>query len=135
MKIRYLMVDACTSYYALLERSSLNKLGAIVSTPHLAMKFPTKKGEISIIHVDQRVARECHMASLKMVRELRRPGRSEERSNLVAMVDLFPRMNDGERMELKEEIRICLHGRLLIYLGLTLMLFHINYPYAEKLSR
>jgi len=47
IKIRYLVVDACTSYNALLGRSSLNKLGAIVSTPHLAMKFPTEKGEIA----------------------------------------------------------------------------------------
>jgi len=45
IKIRYLVVDACTSYNALLGRSSLNKLGAIVSTPHLAIKFPTKKKE------------------------------------------------------------------------------------------
>ena len=39
IKIRYLVVDACTSYNALLGRFSLNKLGAIMSTPHLAMKF------------------------------------------------------------------------------------------------
>jgi len=38
IKIRYLVVDACTSYNALLGRYSLNKLGAIVPTPHLAMK-------------------------------------------------------------------------------------------------
>jgi len=46
IKIKYLAVDACMSYNALLRRSSLNKLGAIVSTPHLGMKFPTEKGEI-----------------------------------------------------------------------------------------
>ena len=40
IKIRYLVVDTCTSYNALSGRSSLNKLGAIVSTPHLTMKFP-----------------------------------------------------------------------------------------------
>ena len=39
----------CTSYNALLGRSSLNKLGAIVSTPHLAMKFPTEKGDVATI--------------------------------------------------------------------------------------
>jgi len=46
IKIRYLFVDACTSYNALLGRSSLNKLGAIVSTPHLAMKFPTEREKL-----------------------------------------------------------------------------------------
>ena len=34
IKVRYLVVDVCTSYNALLGRSSLNKLGAIVSTTH-----------------------------------------------------------------------------------------------------
>jgi len=41
LKIRYLVIDANISYNILLGRSSLNKLGAIVSTPHLAMKFPS----------------------------------------------------------------------------------------------
>jgi len=52
IKIKYLMVDACTLY------SFVGKIliEAIVSTPHLAMKFPTDKGEISTIYVDQRVA-------------------------------------------------------------------------------
>jgi len=56
IKIMYLIVDACTSYNVLLGRSSLNKLGAIVSTPHLAMKFPTEKCEITTIYVNQRDA-------------------------------------------------------------------------------
>jgi len=37
--IRFLIVDAPTSYSVLLGRPSLNTLGAVVSTPHLAMKF------------------------------------------------------------------------------------------------
>jgi len=41
---------------ALLGRSSLNKLGAIVSTPHLAMKFSAERRDIATIYVDQRVA-------------------------------------------------------------------------------
>jgi len=48
--IKYLVVDTRTSYNALVGRSSLNKLGAIVSTPHLAMKFPTKRGDIATIY-------------------------------------------------------------------------------------
>ena len=61
------MVDACTSYNALLRRSLLNKLGAIVSTPHLAMKFPTERGDIATIYVYQRATRKCYVARLKMV--------------------------------------------------------------------
>jgi len=51
IKISYLIVDATTSYNVLLGRPSLNVLGAIVSTPHLAMKFPSSTGDIVTIHV------------------------------------------------------------------------------------
>jgi len=63
--IRFLIVDASTSYNILLGCPSINTLGAIVSTPHLAMKFPTPSGDILTIHCDQRLARECYMASLR----------------------------------------------------------------------
>jgi len=63
--IRFLIVDAPTSYNVFLGRPSLNTLGAVVSTPHLAMKFPSPSGDILTIHCDQRLARECYMASLR----------------------------------------------------------------------
>jgi len=62
--IRFLIVDAPTSYNVLLGDPSLNTLGAVVSTPDLAMKFPSPSGDILTIHGDQRLARECYMASL-----------------------------------------------------------------------
>jgi len=37
----------------------LNKLGAIVSTPHLAMRFPSGFGDIIMVHADQRITGEC----------------------------------------------------------------------------
>lgn len=40
-RVRYLLVEANTSYNVLLERPSLNAFGAIVSTPHLTLKYPT----------------------------------------------------------------------------------------------
>ncbi|XP_068479118.1 uncharacterized protein [Phaseolus vulgaris] len=102
--IRYLVVDTRTSYNALLGRSLLNKLGAIVSTPHLAMKFPTERGDIATIYVDQKAAKECYATGLKMVQEPRVATGSMEARNMVAMVDLDPRMNDDERIEPREEI-------------------------------
>jgi len=38
--IRFLVIDAPTSYNVLLSRPSLNTLGAVVSTPYLAIKIP-----------------------------------------------------------------------------------------------
>ncbi|XP_020222112.1 uncharacterized protein LOC109804693 [Cajanus cajan] len=52
IKVRYVVVQANTSYNILLGRPSLNKLRAIVSTPHLAMKFPTEEGKIITVHAD-----------------------------------------------------------------------------------
>jgi len=40
LKIRYLVINANTSYNILLGRSSLNKLEAIVSTPPLSNEIP-----------------------------------------------------------------------------------------------
>jgi len=53
-------------YNILLGRLSLKSSGAIVSTPHLAMKFPSEDETIIIVHADQRMTRECYMASLRL---------------------------------------------------------------------
>jgi len=66
INIRYLLVNANTSYNILLGRPSINRLKVIVSTPHLAMKFPFATGDIAIVHVDQKIVRECYVASLKV---------------------------------------------------------------------
>jgi len=66
IKIRYLLVNANTSYNILLGRSSINRLRAIVSISHLVMKFPSASGDIVIVHVDQKVARKCYVTSLKV---------------------------------------------------------------------
>jgi len=66
IKIRYLIVQANTSYNILLGRPFLNHLEAIVSTPYLAMKFPSVSGDIIIVHVDQKVTREFYEGSLKV---------------------------------------------------------------------
>ena len=54
---RYLLVDADTSYFALINRKTLDKLEAIVSTPHLKMKFPTLTREIVTVKANQKQAR------------------------------------------------------------------------------
>ena len=56
INVRYLLVNANTSYNILLGRPSINRLKAIVSTPHLAMKFPSVNGDIATVHVDQKTA-------------------------------------------------------------------------------
>ena len=121
-KIRYLVINANTSYNILLGKSSLNKLGAIVSTPHLAMKFPSLSGDILTIHVDQKVARECYAESLRVEptqqgpsgsrsprRKIAGRGRSPRRHSPqpkkgITMADLDPREVEP-RLEAKDELR------------------------------
>jgi len=121
IKIRYLVINGNTSYHILLGRPSINWLMAIVSTPHLAMKFPSRTSDILTIHVDQKEARECYAESLRVeplrndtsplrVRKSSRKDRSPRKDGLrkiestVALVDLDPRVTE-ERLEAREELR------------------------------
>jgi len=101
VKIRYLIVDAHTSYNILLGRPSLNTLGAIVSTYHLAMKFPSASGDIITVHVDQPTARRCYADSLRERPESppRRAVNNVEKVPGEAEVDLDPRVSSEERVE------------------------------------
>nr|KYP73948.1 hypothetical protein KK1_006609 [Cajanus cajan] len=111
IQIKYIVVDAHTSYNILLGQPSLNMLGAVVSTPHLAMKFPSDKGKIITIHADQKAARECYFASLQVAPiERKSKSKSVHVVNSSASVeepvwDLDPRMNDEERVEPVESKR------------------------------
>ena len=66
IRIRYLVIDANISYNILFGRPSINRLMAIVSTPHLTMNFPSKTGDILTVHVDHKEARECYAESLRV---------------------------------------------------------------------
>ena len=105
--IRYLVVDAHTSYNVLLGRPSLNAIGAIVSTPHLAMKFPSPSGDILTVHGDQKAARECYMASLKLPQPPLTAHNIETTPEGALLVgdDLDPRINSDSRVEPMGETR------------------------------
>ena len=62
--VRFLIVDAPSTYNVLLGRPSFNAIKAISSAYHTVIKFPTKNG-VGMVRGDQRVARECYLASMK----------------------------------------------------------------------
>jgi len=93
---------------------------AIVSTPHLAMKFPSRTEDILTVHVDQKEARECYVESLWVeplrtdtsplrVRKSSRKDRSPRKDRprkvqpTVALVDLDPWATE-DRLEAREEL-------------------------------
>ncbi|KAK3026486.1 hypothetical protein RJ639_041783 [Escallonia herrerae] len=60
----FVVVRVPSAYNAILGRTSLNQLKAVVSTYHMKMKFPTEHG-IGEVKGDQVVARQCYMASCR----------------------------------------------------------------------
>lgn len=75
-RVRYLLVEANTSYNVLLGRQCLNAFGAIVSIPHLTLKYPSEAGKVIIVRADQKTARECYAAGFKLY-----PKRHDENSS------------------------------------------------------
>jgi len=67
VRVQYLLVEAHISHNVLIRRSCVNAFGAIISTLHLIMKFPSDRGTICRIHIDQQIARECYAIELKVV--------------------------------------------------------------------
>ena len=62
--MRFLIVDAPSAYNILLGRPSLKAIKAIPFAYHMMIKFPTIGG-VGMVRGDQRVARECYLASMK----------------------------------------------------------------------
>ena len=54
--IRYLVVNANSTYNILLGRPALNRLRAVSSTPHMKMKLPDLSGKVIVIKSDQEEA-------------------------------------------------------------------------------
>jgi hypothetical protein len=50
--IRYLVVSSTSLYNIILRRRSLNLLGAMVSTPHLTLKYPVSDTKVGAIRAD-----------------------------------------------------------------------------------
>ena len=62
--MRFLIVDAPSTYNMLLGRPSLNAIRAVPSAYHMVIKFPTAN-EVGMVRGNQRIARECYSASMK----------------------------------------------------------------------
>ena len=62
--VRFLIVDAPSTYNVLLGRPSLNAIKAIPSAHHMVIKFSTTN-RVGIVRGDQHVAMECYSALMK----------------------------------------------------------------------
>jgi len=66
--IRYLVVNAPSTYNILLGRPALNRLRAIASTRHMKMKLPSLGVTVITIRSDQKDAKRCYENILKTKR-------------------------------------------------------------------
>ena len=60
VNIRYLIVNAPSSYNILLGRPALNRIGAISSMRHMKMKLPSLEGTMITIKSDQKEVKKCY---------------------------------------------------------------------------
>ncbi|XP_072062217.1 uncharacterized protein [Arachis hypogaea] len=65
LSIDFIVVDVASAYNTLIGKTTLNRVGAVVSTPHICLKFPTPEG-IATIRGDQKLARKCYNESLNL---------------------------------------------------------------------
>jgi len=65
ISIRYLVINAPSTYNILLGRPALNRIGAVASTRHMKMKLPSLEGEIITIKSAQKATKKCYEKSLK----------------------------------------------------------------------
>ncbi|VFQ90048.1 unnamed protein product [Cuscuta campestris] len=63
-KMRFIVVDIKCVHDAILGRPGINKVWAVISMPHLCMKFHTPGG-VGEVRSDQRNARECYARAVK----------------------------------------------------------------------
>ncbi|RDX98921.1 hypothetical protein CR513_18110, partial [Mucuna pruriens] len=107
--VLYTVVDVEASYNVIIGRPVLNKLGAVVFSYHLCMKYPVGK-EVGRVWVDHQVARHCCEDSLGIGS---RPARADRSDLNMLDLDLNPRCEDERERPLPtkdlKEINIPTH--------------------------
>lgn len=72
------------------------------------LKYPSDEGKVCTVQANQKVARECYAAGLKV--KPRSAGKLKDRS-VVAMVDLDTRVNAEDRIESMGETQPFILGK------------------------
>lgn len=60
IKVKYLVVDAPSSYNIIMGRYTINLLGVVLSTLYLSMKYLLRNKQFGIIQGDQETSQECY---------------------------------------------------------------------------
>ncbi|GKV50663.1 hypothetical protein SLEP1_g57362 [Rubroshorea leprosula] len=76
--VTFLVVKMESAFNAILGRATLCELKAVISQPHLCMKFPTPQG-VGVLKGNQKMARACYQDTFKKVELAAAPSGSENR--------------------------------------------------------
>ncbi|GKV29468.1 hypothetical protein SLEP1_g38394 [Rubroshorea leprosula] len=76
--VTFLVVKMESAFNAILGRATLCELKAVISQPHLSMKFPTPQG-VGVLKGNQKMARACYQDTFKKVELVAAPSGSENR--------------------------------------------------------
>ncbi|GKU96421.1 hypothetical protein SLEP1_g9660 [Rubroshorea leprosula] len=76
--VTFLVVKMESAFNAILGRATLCELKAVVSQPHLCMKFPTPQG-VGVLKGNQKMARACYQDTFKKVELVATPASVEGR--------------------------------------------------------
>ena len=63
MELDFIVVDAYSTYTAIVARSWLHNQGAVSSTLHQKVKYPSE-GQVKVILESQSIARQCLVAAI-----------------------------------------------------------------------
>ncbi|GKV48228.1 hypothetical protein SLEP1_g55054 [Rubroshorea leprosula] len=74
--VTFLVVKMESAFNAILGRATLCELKAVISQPHLCMKFPTPQG-VGVLNGNQKMARACYQDTFKKVELAAAPRGSE----------------------------------------------------------
>ncbi|GKU88075.1 hypothetical protein SLEP1_g2380 [Rubroshorea leprosula] len=77
--VSFLVVKMESAFNAILGRATLCELKAVISQPHLCMKFPTPQG-VGVLRGNQKMARACYQDTFKKVELAAAPRGSSESS-------------------------------------------------------
>ncbi|RDX72930.1 Retrovirus-related Pol polyprotein from transposon opus, partial [Mucuna pruriens] len=105
VKMTFTMVNSPTSYNVILGWPDLNRLRAIVSTTHLCMKYLVDN-LVSVIRVDQGVARKCYDESTCVSEGRPRRHITSDEQPQVHFLELDPRFDrEDARLQPDEDLK------------------------------
>ncbi|GKV47282.1 hypothetical protein SLEP1_g54195 [Rubroshorea leprosula] len=95
--VTFLVVKMESAFNAILGRATLCELKAVISQPHLCMKFPTPQG-VGVLKGNQKIARACYQDTFKKVdlaaalagSEIHRPAQLDQQTMSISDMEHRP---------------------------------------------